>query len=147
MIRSLLFSICLVMTSGSAFAETLNSEKPFAEKHVILQVSDNDPAKFSLALDVSNNLIRHYGSTDNIDIQIVAFAGGVHMLAENAENKTRIESLLASDVRFVVCLNTLDTIQRTTGRRLRVLEGVDGVQTGVAYMLEEIEKGYTHIHP
>lgn len=141
------FLFCLAFLSNSVVADTINPNKPFAEKHVVLQVSDNDVAKFSLALDIANNLIRHYESTDNIDIQIVTFAGGVHMLKKDTENKTRIESLMASEVRFIVCLNTIDSIERTKGNRPEILDGVIGVQTGVAYMLDEIEKGYVHINP
>ena len=59
----------------------------------------------------------------------------------------RIRSLMASDVRFYVCLNTVDTIERRTGQSFPLMEGAAGVQTGVAYMLEQVEAGYTHIHP
>ncbi|MBT6664328.1 MAG: hypothetical protein HOB01_03140, partial [Gammaproteobacteria bacterium] len=61
----LMVGIFLVFT---ATAEGLNPDKPFAERHVLLQVSDKDPAKFSLTLDIANNLIRHYGGTDHIDV-------------------------------------------------------------------------------
>jgi intracellular sulfur oxidation DsrE/DsrF family protein len=133
----------------TATAEALNSEKPFAERHVLLQVSDEDPAKFSLVLDVANNLIRHYGGTDNIDVQIITFAGGVNMLTrpDSNPNFERIKSLMDSEVTFVVCLNSLDTIKRKTGTRPVVFDGTKSVQTGVAYMLEKIHDGYIQIHP
>lgn len=133
----------------TATAEALNPEKPFAERHVLLQVSDEDPAKFSLVLDVANNLIRHYGGTDNIDVQIITFAGGVNMLThpDSNPNFERIKSLMDSEVTFVVCLNSLDTIKRKTGTRPVVFDGTKSVQTGVAYMLEKIHDGYIQIHP
>ena len=133
----------------TATAEALNSAKSFAERHVLLQVSDGDPAKFSLALDVANNLIRHYGGTDNIDVQIITFAGGVNMLThpDSNPNFERIKSLMDSEVTFVVCLNSLDTIKRKTGTRPVVFDGTKSVQTGVAYMLEKIHDGYIQIHP
>jgi intracellular sulfur oxidation DsrE/DsrF family protein len=145
---------CMVLMVGTllvftATAEELNPDKPFAERHVLLQVSDRDAAKFSLTLDVANNLIRHYGGTDNIDVQIITFAGGVNMLInpDSNPNSERIKSLMDSDVTFVVCLNSLDTIKRKTGTRPVVLAGTKGVQTGVAYMLEKIHEGYIQIHP
>ena len=133
----------------TATAEALNSEKPFAERHVLLQVSDKDPAKFSLTLDIANNLIRHYGGTDHIDVQIITFAKGVNMLTnpDSNPNSERIKSLMDSNVTFVVCLTSLDTIKRSTGTRPVVLAGTKGVQTGVAYMLEKIHEGYIQIHP
>lgn len=138
----------LFALSMSIQAADINPDKPFADKHVLFQVSDHDPAKFSLTLDIANNLIRHYGSTDAIDIEVVTFAGGINMLMSGDNpNAERIRSLMASDVRFFICLNTVDTMERNTGTRPEFLDGVTGVQTGVAYMLEEIEKGYAHIHP
>ena len=141
-------AVALLLCACLAQADAINPDKPFAEKHVLLQVSDQDPTKYNLTLDIANNLARHYGSTDAIDIQIVAFGGGAHMLlAKDNANRERIASMMASDIRFVVCLNTIDTITRKTGQRPELLEGVQGVQTGVAHMLDEIARGYTHIHP
>ena len=47
-------------------------EKPFAEHKVVLQISDNDPFKQTLVLNVANNITKAYG-IDNVDIQVVAF--------------------------------------------------------------------------
>ncbi|MBQ73925.1 MAG: hypothetical protein CMQ20_02735 [Gammaproteobacteria bacterium] len=122
--------------------------KPFAKQRVILQVSDADPTKYTSTLDISNNLIKHYQGPDFIDIEVVAFAKGAQMFfADDNPNRTRIASLIDNGVRFYVCLNTIDTIHRRTGKRPVLLEGVQGVQTGVAFMLEEIQSGFTHIHP
>lgn len=139
----------LVFLCASTFAEEpLNEDKPFAEAHVIMQVSQSDPARHSLVLDIANNLTRHYGGQDMADIEIVAFGPGVPLLlaADNA-NAERIASLMEHGVRFYVCGNTLDTIERKQQQRPAVLKGVTTVQTGVAFMLEEIDRGYTHIHP
>jgi uncharacterized protein len=115
---------------------------------VILQVSDADPAKYTAVLDIANNLIKYYKGPDYIDIEVIAFGVGVHMLTGDSNPDTlRIDSLMANGVRFYVCKNTLDSIQRKTGVRPVPLPGVIGVQTGVAFMLEQIQAGYTQIHP
>ena len=122
--------------------------KPFDEQHVIFQVSDADPAKHAVTLAIANNLIKHYKGPDFVDIEVIAFGKGVRMMfAENNDNETRIRSLMDNGVRFYVCLNTLNSMQRKTGKRAEVLTGVTGVQTGVAFMVEEISAGYIHIHP
>jgi hypothetical protein len=111
-------------------------------------VSDADASKYSTTLDIANNLIKHYGSPDLIDIEIIAFGKGVGMLfKEQKSNASRIESLMDNGVRFYVCLNTIDTLYRKTGKLPVLFPGVEGVQTGVAFMLDEIKAGYTHIHP
>jgi len=164
-IQKILLGFVIFSVSLSLFA---SEQKPFAEKHVILQVSDADPEKYTAVLDIANNLIKHYKGPDFIDIEIVAFGKGVQMYFSQTEtkatskgkskskskaqleenpNKTRVSSLIDNGVRFYVCLNTIDSIQRKTGLRPELIKGVIGVQTGVAFMLEEITNGYTHIHP
>ncbi len=42
-------------------------------QHVVLQLSDGDSERQARVLSVANNLIKHYGGPDFIDIEIVAF--------------------------------------------------------------------------
>jgi len=145
--RVFLGYVLIALLSKQALASDLDS-KPFAEHQVILQVSDADASKYSTALDIANNLIKHYGSPDLIDIEVIAFGKGVGMLLEKQNvNASRIESLMDNGVRFYVCLNTIDTLYRKTGILPVLFPGVEGVQTGVVFMLDEINTGYTHIHP
>ncbi len=138
----------LLVSQVALGQEPLSEDKPFAEAHVILQVSQNDATRYSLVLDIANNLTRHYGGQDMVDIEIVAFGPGVPlMFAQDNERQARIKSLMDHGVRFYVCGNTLDTIERRTKTRPAVLPGVETVQTGVAFMIEEINKGYVHIQP
>ena len=128
--------------------EALSEQKPFAETHIIMQVSDADPVHYQAVLDIANNLTRHYGGPDMVDIEVIAFGVGVPMLfGENNPNEQRISSLIEHGVRFYVCGNTLDTLERKSGVRPTVLEGVERVQTGVAFMIDEIKRGYLPVHP
>ncbi|MBO6548637.1 MAG: hypothetical protein JJ964_03335, partial [Rhizobiales bacterium] len=48
---------------------------------LVLQVSDNEVAKMNAALNVAANVSRHYSSLgEEVDIKIVAFNAGLHML-------------------------------------------------------------------
>ncbi len=143
-----LASLLASLPWASALADSLSDEKPFAEAHVILQVSDADPLRHQTVLDIANNLTRHYGGPDMTDIEIIAFSSGVKiLLATDNPHAQRIADLMENGVRFYVCGNTLDTIERRDGQRPVVLPGVSEVQTGVAFMIEEIGKGYVPIHP
>ena len=148
MLKKLCVLWCVVAMQV-AFAQTpLSEEKPFAQAHVILQVSQNDPSRYSLVLDIANNLTKHYGGQDMVDIEIVAFGPGVPLLfANDNERKIRIESLMQHGVRFYVCGNTLDTIERRDQTRPQILPGVETVQTGVAFLISEIGRGYVHVQP
>ncbi len=138
-----------VAVTAPALADTpLSEEKPFAEAHLILQVSQADPTRYSLTLDIANNLSKHYGGQDMVDIEVIAFGPGVPLLfGDNNPLAQRIESLMEHGVRFYVCGNTLDTLERRDRVRPALLDGVETVQTGVAFMIEEIGKGYVHVHP
>ncbi|HEY5680461.1 MAG TPA: DsrE family protein [Pseudomonadales bacterium] len=143
-----LASLLASLPWADALAEGMNDEKPFAEAHVILQVSDADPSRHQTVLDIANNLTRHYGGPDMADIEIIAFSSGVKILLTTDNPHTqRIANLMENGVRFYVCGNTLDTIERRDGKRPVVLPGVREVQTGVAFMIEEIAKGYVPVHP
>ncbi len=125
----------------------LNEGKPFADTHIILQVSQADPARHGQTLEIANNLGKHYGSSDMVDVEVIAFGGGVPMLFEGSPLRERVNSLMAQGVRFYVCNNTLDSIERREGTRPRVLQGVGTVPSGVAFMVDEIKRGYIPVQP
>ena len=146
-----LLAVGAASAQGAAAAETesaLSEDKPFAEAHIIMQVSDADPVHYQAVLDIANNLTKHYGGPDMVDIEVIAFGVGVPMLlADKNVNAQRISSLIEHGVRFYVCGNTLDTLERKSGNKPKVLDGVTRVQTGVAFMIDEISRGYLPIHP
>ncbi len=138
-----------ILSLGVAFAdeEALNDEKPFADTHVIMQVSDAETVHHQAVLDISNNLTKRYGQ-EMIDIEVIAFGAGVSMLfAGDNKDAARVASLQEHGVRFYVCGNTLDTIERKTHKRPELLPGVEIVQTGVKFLIDEIKRGYIPIHP
>lgn len=126
----------------------LSESKPFAEAHIILQVSDAEAVHHQATLDIANNLMKHYGGQDMVDIEVIVFGAGVPMLyAANQDTAERVASLIEHGVKFYICGNTLDTIERRQGERPALQAGVQTVQTGVAFMVDEIRRGYLPIHP
>ncbi|MGN6115114.1 MAG: DsrE family protein [Nitrobacter sp.] len=121
-------------------------DKPFAEHRIVLQLSDNDPKKEGLVLSVANNLIKAY-DPDKIAVEVVAFGPGIDLLRVENANRTRVESLIAQGVKFDVCQNTLDTIERETGKRPAIIPKAIPVQVGVGQILSLTENGYTLVRP
>jgi intracellular sulfur oxidation DsrE/DsrF family protein len=128
-----------------ASAEDLEDTKPFAEVKVVLQLSDQ--ARESVVLDVANNLIKNYGGPDSIDIEIVTFGPGVRLLYAGSQHEARIASLVENGVRFYVCENTLDTMERTYGSRPKLSPHAISVQAGVARLIEKVGEGYILVRP
>lgn len=121
-------------------------DKPFAEHRVALQLSDSDAKKESLVLSVANNLIKAY-DPDRIAIEVVAFGPGIDLLRTDNANRARVESLIAQGVTFDVCVNTLDTIARETGKRPQIIPGAVPVQVGVGHILSLTGNGFTLVRP
>lgn len=122
-------------------------DKPFAEAHIVLQVVDGDAESQGRALSVANNLIKHYGGPDFVDIEIVAYGPGLSLLYPNNPILDRISSLVSNDVRFSGCLNTVATIERNTGKKPELIPATVPVQTGVARIVELVKQGYVAIRP
>jgi len=121
-------------------------DKPFAEHKVVLQLSDNDPKKQGLVISVASNLMKHY-DPDKVAVEIVAFGPGIELLKPDNANRKLVESLVAQGARVDICLNTVDTIERDTGKRPDYIATATPVQVGVAQILLLTENGYTLVRP
>src|SRR5712672_3397794 len=121
-------------------------DKPFAEHRLALQLSDNDPKKEGLIISIANNLLKAY-DPDKIAIEVVTFGPGIDLLRPENPNRQRVESLIAQGVKFDVCLNTVDTLERETGKRPTIIPLAIPVQVGVAQILSLTENGFTLVRP
>src|SRR5882757_2806862 len=121
-------------------------DKPFAEHRLALQLSDNDPKKEGLIISIANNLLKAY-DPDKIAIEVVTFGPGIDLLRPENPNRQRVESLIAQGVKFDVCLNTVDSIERETGKRPAIIPLAIPVQVGVAQILSLTENGFTLVRP
>jgi intracellular sulfur oxidation DsrE/DsrF family protein len=121
-------------------------DKPFAEHRVVLQLSDNDPRKQGLVISVAYNLLKFY-DPDKVAIEVVTFGPGIDLLRPDNTSRKLVESLVAQGVRFDVCLNTVDSIERETGKRPDIIPSATPVQVGVGQILTLTENGYTLVRP
>jgi uncharacterized protein len=139
----------LLLASTTALAQAQQpplQDKPFAEHKIALQLSDGDPKKEALVISVAYNLLKAY-DPDKIAIEVVAFGPGIDLLRTENANRKLVESLIAQGVRFDVCLNTVDTIERETGKRPEIIPDATPVQVGVGQVLHMTENGYTLVRP
>jgi intracellular sulfur oxidation DsrE/DsrF family protein len=121
-------------------------DKPFAEHKIVLQLSENDPKKAGLVISVANNLMKFY-DPDKVAIEIVAFGPGIDLLKPDNPARKAVESLVAQGVRVDICLNTIDTLERESGKRPQFIAVATPVQVGVAQILHLTENGYTLVKP
>jgi uncharacterized protein len=144
MLRTLLVALLLVpLASAQAGA---------IEKHKLaLQISDNDAVKMNAVLNVAANVSKYYSDKgEEVDIQIVAFNAGLHMLRDDTSPvKSRLQSFKQGmpNVAFMACENTLEAMTRSEGKEPPLVENAERVKAGVVTLIELGEKGWTIIRP
>jgi len=116
-----------------------------------LQISDNTPEKMNAVLNVAANVSKYYSDKgQEVEIQIVAFNAGLHMLRDDTSPVTpRLKSFKQSmpNVSFIACDNTLHSMTRNEGKEPPLVENVEHVEAGVVRLIELSEKGWTIVRP
>jgi intracellular sulfur oxidation DsrE/DsrF family protein len=138
---SSLFVIALLATA-SLVASAALADAP-AKNRVVVQVSDNDPAKWSLALNNARNLQTDLGA-QNVEIEIVAYGPGIGMLKAESVAGNRIGEALHSGVKVSACENTM------RGQKLvksDMLDGIGYVPAGVVEIMKRQQEGWAYLRP
>lgn len=135
--------ICVLLLQGPLMAQ---EEKPFAEQKFVLQISDMDPSKQTLVLNVAGNILKAYGQ-DQVDIEIVAFGPGLRLLFKDNNNSDRIDGLASSGVRFFACENTVNNMSNTLGEPIKINSHASSGKGGIVRIKELTDKGYLLVKP
>jgi hypothetical protein len=139
---------CVAMLMTLVASQTLlaQDEKPFAEQKFVLQISDMDPSKQTLVLNVAGNILKHYGP-DQADVEIVAFGPGLRLLFQDNNNASRIDGLVESGVRFFACQNTIDNMSRIIGEPIKINAHASSGKGGIVRIKELVDQGYMLAKP
>lgn len=113
------------------------------KNHVVLQVSDNDPGKWNLALNNARNLQTDLGA-QNVEIEIVAYGPGISMLKAESVVGNRIGEALKSGVNVSACQNTMRGQKLT---KADMLEGIAYVPAGVVEIMQRQQQGWAYLRP
>ncbi|MFZ6648378.1 DsrE family protein [Undibacterium sp. TJN25] len=114
-----------------------------ARTRVVFQVSDNDEAKWNLALNNVKNVQAALGA-DNVDIEIVAYGPGINMLKFDAPVGNRIQAALQARVKVAACENTMEAQKL---RKEDMLPAISYVPAGIVEIIRLQQQGYAYIRP
>jgi hypothetical protein len=135
--------VLLVLASASVAQEDVHK--------LALQISDNDPQKMNTVLNVAANVSRLFSEKgEEVDIKIVAFNAGLHMLrADTSPVAERMKSFTQSmpNVTFEACNNTRQAMAKKEGKDIPLLDNVEVVPAGVVALMELDGDGYTVVRP
>lgn len=110
---------------------------------IVIQVSDNDPAKWALALNNAKNLQDDVGAA-NIDIEIVAYGPGISMLKLESPTGSRIAEAMKDKVKVTACENTMRGQKLT---RDDMLSGISYVPAGATEIMRKQGQGWAYLRP
>ena len=143
-LATLLFFLIAITASYQTHAT--EDDKPFAEERIVLQISDPNPIKQTLVLNVASNLIKHYGQ-DKVDVEIVAFGPGLRLMFKDNVNSGRIKGLSSSGVKFAACENTIAGITKKLGHAPELHSDAVPVSAGVVRIIDLQNQGFKLIKP
>lgn len=117
------------------------------KKHnVVIQVSTDDARTQKIALNNAVNLQKLLG-IDNVNIEIVAYGPGLGLLTKKSKQAKRVKSLALQDITFSACGNTMEKVEKKSGKKPQLTDGVTVVKAGVARIMELQEQGYSYVRP
>jgi intracellular sulfur oxidation DsrE/DsrF family protein len=102
-------------------------------------------------LNVAVNVSQHYAAKgEDVDIKIVAFNAGLHMLrADTSPVTERIAGFAQSmpNVTFYACGNTIEGMTKREGKTPTIVANATIVPAGVVTLIELNEAGWTIVRP
>ncbi len=132
------------LASLAAAAPMLMAQTAAAKRNrIVIQVSDNDPAKWNLALNNAKNLQEDVGAA-NVDIEIVAYGPGIGMLKLESPTGSRIADAMKANVKVLACENTM------RGQKLTkddMLPAISYVPAGVTEIMTKQTEGWAYLRP
>lgn len=135
-LATLLLAAAAVLTPFAAQAQG-------AKHHLILQVSDNDPGKWNLALNNAENVQEAFGK-DNVEVEIVAYGPGLNMLKADSKVAPRLNAALDQNVGLIACGNTMKKMKVGKADLAGGIQVVDG---GLVHIMKRQKEGWNYVRP
>lgn len=110
---------------------------------VVIQVSENDPEKWQMALINARNVRNAYGKK-HMHIEIVAYGPGLNMFRTGSPATAGMDQAAKQGVKLLACGNTM-TMTHTTRQELN--RAVDVVPAGIVEIMQKQKEGYAYVRP
>ncbi len=116
---------------------------PKRRQKIVIQVSDNDPVKWNLALNNAKNLQDDVGAA-NVDIEVVAYGPGIGMLKLESPVASRVADAMKAKVKVIACENTMRGQNLT---RDDMQSAISYVPAGVTEIMTKQSDGWAYLRP
>ena len=132
----------LLLGLAGPFAAAQSAEKT-GKPGVVIQISENNPATWNLALNNAKNLQQALGAK-NVQVEIVAYGPGINMLKFDSEVAPRVKEASTDGVAVRACGNTMKA-HHLTEKDLE--DSVKVVPVGVIEIMNKQREGWAYIKP
>ena len=112
-------------------------------QRLVIQVSDNDPAKWRLALNNARNVQADLGA-EHVKIEIVAYGPGLAMLKAESAVLGGLAGAMDHGVTLIACENTMTN---TKVSKDAMYGGISYVKAGVTHLMKRQKEGWAYIRP
>ena len=147
--RRVLGALAAAMAAAPSLAR---AQAAGERKHrLVIHVDQSDIAQMNMALGNASNVVEHYKSRgEEVEIEIVAYSQGLHMLREDTSPvKERIRMLRDKlpKIVFSACDNTRRRMEKDEGRKITFIPEATIVPSGVVRLMELQEQGWSYVRP
>lgn len=146
-VLSLLAPTVTAQQRGPATTTTATTPKTH---RLVLQVNSNDPATMNLALNNASNVEQTYRELgEKVEIEIVAFGPGLHMLRDDTSPVKERKAIAKKSpaISFKACSNTRDNMGKVEEKNIPLVAEATLVKSGVVRLIELQEQGWTYVRP
>jgi intracellular sulfur oxidation DsrE/DsrF family protein len=132
-------------------SKTQTPEAAVRKSHrLVMSINTDDPTTMRAVVSTALNLPRYYQTiNEDVTIEIVAYNAGLHMFRlDTSPIKDLLKTLVTINpgvIRFVVCELTKAGMERSEGRPMSLIEGVDLMPSGPARVIELQEAGWSYL--
>ena len=137
-------SLSAVAALAALIPVTAQAQSHPVKNRAVIQVSDNDPQKWNLALSNAKNVQDDLGGPDAVEIEIVAYGPGLGMLKGDSPVAKRVAESLKNGVKVIACENTMKAQKLVYAD---MLPAIGYVPAGVVELMQKQQQGYAYIRP
>ena len=116
---------------------------------LMLHVSTANPTKLNIVLNEAESLLKQYAnSSQKLELEILANSEGLALVSDNGKNYNKqLQNLQKQydNLAVVVCGETLKKIQRTRGKKLKLLSNTKVVPSAISQIVNRQQNGWSYI--
>ncbi len=143
--------IMIAIMIGFVYADTEFAKPVPSIEHprqFIFPITSENEDEISHVLSSASNVMKFYGP-EKCEVAIVCYSKGIKTVLKKSyffdkDIQKRVRSLMAYDVEFIACENTMKTYHI---ERKEILKGVEFVTAGIVELIERDKAGWTYIRP